>query len=94
MKNKTEKDIEFVLSPVSKLPDKVMKQIIKRKRKRTGQYLSSGEYWDILHSMMREGKLYRYSIKNVCDVSAPQIQVERLESYPSRKTQLIGVILA
>ena len=82
---KTGKDIEFVLSPVSKLPDKIMKQIVKRKRRGTGQYLSSGEYWDILHKMMREGKLIRYIIKGVCDVEAPRREREKVEEYKEQK---------
>ena len=85
MKNKTGKDIEFVLSPVSKVPDKIMKQITKGKRKRTTQYLSDGEYWDICHRMMREGKLTRYIIKGVCDVEAPKRERERPEERNEQK---------
>lgn len=93
MKNKTGKDTDFKLTPVNRIPEQIMKQITRRRVSKS-LYLSDGEYWDICHSMMRDGKLYRYSIKNVCDVSTPQKEVERFKPYPSRKTQLIGVILA
>ena len=87
MRKKTEqqKDIEFNLKPITTIPEQMkVKKVYGENR-----YLTDGEYWDILHNMMRRGQIIRYRISGVCDIEAPKREIKRKTSFSSYKIHLV-----